>query len=277
MSRFQVMHDIELERLHVSPFRPRAWPLPWPTPGELARARETGLLEPATVRPLSAGPAGDYEILAGLKHWLLAQRLGVPAMPVAVRDVGDGTARRWVEAEAEASASARDPIAVARAIGRRVREGASVAAAGREFGLTRTDASHRLRLLRLVPDVREQVARGELAPGTARALVGLEPAFQRDLAARIRRERLTSREAEALAQTAKGGAGPPAPPAGRRAAEDVSKDPDLCRLEAALSDLVGSPVELRYAGGDGELAIRFERLDVLEGILARLGYSADER
>lgn len=45
--------------------------------------------------------------------------------------------------------------------------------AGREFGLSRTNATHRLRLLRLSPDIREQIASGALAAGTARVLVGL--------------------------------------------------------------------------------------------------------
>lgn len=163
--------EIELERLRVSPFWPIARPLPWPTAGQLARARETGLIEPVTARPLAGASAVDHEILAGLKNWLLAQRLGARTVPVLIRDVTDTVARSWVEADA--GDPKRDPIAIARAIGERVERGASVAAAGREFGLSRTDAAHRLRLLRLAPDVMERVASGELAPGTARALVGL--------------------------------------------------------------------------------------------------------
>lgn len=142
---------------------------------------------------------------------------------------------------------ARDPLAEARALHQRVAQGLSVAAAGREFGLSRTDASHRLRLLRLVPEVREQVVRGELAPGLARALVGLEEFQQREMADHIRRKRLTARQVEALVKAWKTGWTEPSP--------SVATLPLRCD-----------------PAGRGQLVIDFANLDILDGVLERLGY-----
>ena len=160
-------------------------------------------------RPIPNTYPPCYEILTGLKHWLLAQQFPGTTVPVLVRTVSDAMARRWVEADA--ATTRRDPLAEARALHQRVAQGLSVAAAGREFGLSRTDASHRLRLLRLVPEVREQVVRGELAPGLARALVGLEESQQRAMADHIRRKRLTARQVEALVKAWKTGWTEPSP------------------------------------------------------------------
>jgi ParB family chromosome partitioning protein len=263
--------QIELHQLHISALRPRSWPLPWPTPTELTRARETGLIEPVTVRPLKLTSCPvDYEILAGLKHWLLAQRLALSTIPAQVCEVDDETARLWVEAEIVPTLW--NPIAEARVLQQRVRAGLSVAAAGREFGLTRTDASHRLRLLRLAPDVQEQIVRGELAAGTARALVGLNPSQQRNLAVRIRCERLSCRKVEALAKNFKIKKN-----LGNLSADNpvlfISEDPDQSRLESELTDILGTPVTLKYnPDGTGSMIIFFSNLDIFDNVLGRLGY-----
>jgi ParB family chromosome partitioning protein len=273
--------DIELDRLYTSHLRSIQQPLPWPNPSEVAHARETGLIEPVIVRPLPGTQPPNYEILFGLKNWLLAQRLGLVKAPVTIRTVGDEIARRWVEADSRSSRSAENPIIVARAIQRRVREGLKVAAAGRELGLSRTDASHRLRLLRLAPDILERVASGELAPGTARALVGLTLERQRRLADHIRCEGLSTRQVETLVRVWKASGIDDlsslgtAPPSISSSFIAVKRDPDQEQLERALSEHLGTPVAIRYpASGTGQLVIDFATLEILEGILERLGYKA---
>ncbi len=264
------MHEeIELDRLYISPLRSPQQPLLWPTADELARAREFGLIEPVIVRPLPGTRPPDYEILFGLKRWLLAQRLSLATVPIIVRAVSDETARRWVTADNH-DGSMENPLAIARALQRRVAQGLTVAAAGRELGLSRTDASHRLRMLRLTPEILARVAAGELAPGTARALVGLPPEQQRALAKRILHERLSARQVEALAKVWKTAGGDPAPAA--KTASSTGDDPDQARLERALAEHLGTPAAVRYtAAGGGQLVIDFDNLDILEGVLERLG------
>ena len=51
------------------------------------------------------------------------------------------------------------------------------------------------------------------------------------------------------------------------------RDPDRERLEQTLSAQLGTPVAVRYeASGRGQLVVDFADLDILEGVLDRLGY-----
>ena len=262
------MRAVPLDLLHVSPLRPPT-PLPWPGPQAVALARAVGAVEPVTARPLPGAAPPRYEILAGLRHWLLAQRAALSTVPVHVLEgLGDADARRLVALDA--GPVPPDPVAEAEAIRAEVGRGRSVAAVGRDRGLSRTEASHRLRLLRLAPSVRAQVAAGALAAGKARALVGLRERDQIELARRIAREGLTNRQVEALARARKQGqrdaGGVPVPPA------PAVKDPDLARLETELSERLGTRVTVGCgAGGGGRLVIDFADPDILEGVLERLG------
>ena len=264
------MLAVPLDLLHVSALRP-AVPLPWPTPAAVALARAVGFVEPVTVRPLPGTTPPRYEILAGLRHWLLAQRAQRATVSVQVREpVSDADARRLVEQDA--GQAPHDPIAEARAIQAEVTRGRSIAAVGRDRGLSRTEASHRLRLLRLAPSVQARVATGELELGKARALVGLPERAQLDLAQRIAREGLTTRQVEALAKAYKQGGRPPQAEAGLRPAPPAP-DPDLARLEADLAEWLGTRVTIDCgADGQGRLIVEFADLEILEGVLERIGY-----
>ena len=264
------MLAVPLDLLHVSALRP-AVPLPWPTPAAVALARTVGFVEPVTVRPLPGATPPRYEILAGLRHWLLAQRAELATVPVHVQDsLSDEDARRLVEQDA--GQAPHDPIAEARAIQAEVTQGQSVAAVGRDRGLSRTEASHRLRLLRLAPSVQARIATGALELGKARALVGLPERVQLDLAQRIVREGLTTRQVEALAKAGKPG-GSPSPAGAGAALEPLAPDPDRARLETDLAERLGTPVTIDYgADGRGRLIVEFADLEILQGVLERLGY-----
>ncbi|MFO1429872.1 MAG: ParB/RepB/Spo0J family partition protein [Candidatus Competibacteraceae bacterium] len=260
-----MLSTLELYRLQISALRPRV-PLPWPTVQELTVARQVGLVPPVVVRPLPGDPQ-CYEILSGLKHWLLAQRAPLATVPAQiVTDLSDEAVRLLVEQDA--CTTALDPITEARLVQARVEQGLTDAAAGREIGRSRTATAHLRRLLRLAPTVQAQVAQGALSPGTARALVGLSERQQVELAGRIIRERLTTRQVEALARAWKTGhtAEPTTIPD-----RVPARDPDLMRLESELADRLGTPVTITYGGpGQGRLVIDFATLEILDGILEKI-------
>lgn len=264
------MDSVPLDCLYISRLRPPT-PLPWPTPPAVALARAVGFVEPVTVRPLPGATPPRYEILAGLQHWLLAQRAQLATVPVHVQDsLSDEDARRLVEQDA--GLEPFDPITAAHAIQAEVNRGRSVAAVGRDLGLSRTEASHRLRLLRLAPCVQARVSKGELELGKARALVGLPERVQLDLAHRIAREGLTTRQVEALAKAYKPGGSHPQADAGLSLAFPAP-DPDRVRLETDLAERLGTPVTIDYgADGRGRLIVEFADLEILDGVLERLGY-----
>jgi len=133
------------------------------------------------------------------------------------------------------------------------------------IGRSRSATSNLLRLLNLAAPVQELLLGGRLDMGHARALLALEAAAQIQLAERIAAQALSVRAAEELVRRAL--APEPAPAAASRPAPNR----DLARLEEELSDALATPVALRArANGSGQVVIRYNDLDQLEGILQRL-------
>ena len=84
------------------------------------------------------------------------------------------------------------------------------------------------------------------------------------LAQRILGEGLSARAAEALAAECR--------QPGQSAPEERGVDADVRRLERAVSELVGSPFEIR---GNEAVFNFFGDYQVLDGLLRRLGYRAE--
>lgn len=262
------MLAVSLDLLYISRCRPPI-PLPWPSAQAIALARTVGFVDPVTVRPLPGTTPQRYEILTGLRHWLLAQRARLETVAIQVReDLSEEDVQRLTALDA--GQVFLDPIAQAQAVQAGVKEGLSITAAGRAVGLSRTEASHRLRLLRLVPSVQAQVATGTLETGKARALVGLTEYAQIELAQRIAREGLTTRQVEALAQAFKQGHRD-----SHAGATQPARDPNLAQLETDLAEHLGTRVTMVLSEGSrGQLVIDFANLEILDGVLERLGYAS---
>ena len=101
--------------------------------------------------------------------------------------------------------------------------------------------------------------------GHARALLTLPVEEQASTARTLVTRGLNVRQAEALVRgmSKKSATGPV-----RKA------DADTRRLEQALSQTLGQPVQIRHsARGRGKLVVSYNSLDELDGILSRMGYS----
>ena len=257
--------ELELDRLMLSPLRPKR-PLPQPAPEDVQLARELGFVGPITARPSPGTHPARYEIISGENQWLTAQKAGLATVSVRVRrDLANDDVARLL---AQPDDRAVDPLQEALALRARVRGGASVTRAGAERGYPRVVASHLLRLLRLDPAVRTALAEGRLTVGHAKALVGLSPAHQRELGDRIARDGLSVRHVERLARDLRAGASGRVEPV-----VEPGDDPDSRRLEQRLEEHLGVPVRLRARGdGSGQLTLEFGTLDILAGLLDRLGY-----
>jgi ParB family chromosome partitioning protein len=259
--------ELELDRLCLSAQRPQR-PLPWPSTEEVEIVRALGFVDPVTVRSIPETRPTRYEIVSGEKQWLAAQKAGLSKIAVLVRDgLEDEEVRRVQSLTAEGIPP--NPIQEARALQQQVQHGLSVTRAGASRGYSRSVASHLLRLLRLEPTVQQWIAEGTLSVGQTKVLVGLEPKRQLHLARRIRHERLTVRQVEALMRQI------------RRDPRDPTmipfdadpRDPDHARFEDRLSAQLGVPVTLEYArAGSGRLILAFNDLEILDGLLERLGY-----
>ncbi|HHQ42815.1 MAG TPA: ParB/RepB/Spo0J family partition protein [Chromatiales bacterium] len=253
------LRHIPVERIRRGPWQPRRDFDPAALEELAASIRAQGVLQPVVVRP-----AGDaYELVAGERRWRAAQMAGLAEVPAVVREVDDRTAAALALIE---NIQRRDlnPIEEARGLARLIEEhGLTHQEAAEAVGRSRAAVSNLLRLLELDAEVRAMVERRELEMGHARALLALPPARQREAAARVVARGLSVRETERLVRRLRAAAAP-TPPAARR-------DPDVARLEQALSERLGAPVRLEHAGRGGRIVIRYTSLEELDGILERLG------
>ena len=134
-----------------------------------ASIRAQGILQPLLVRP-----AGDhYEIIAGERRFLAAQRAGLRQVPVVIRDLAD---EQVLEAALVENLQREDLDPIDEALGyqaliedlhytqERVAE---------RVGKDRSTVTNALRLLALPQDVQDLVSRGTLSASHGRALLPL--------------------------------------------------------------------------------------------------------
>ena len=132
------------------------------------------------------------------------------------------------------------------------------------MGRSRTAVTNLLRLLELSDGVKELVESRELEMGHARALLALPTTKQLEAARLVARKGLSVRETEELVRRAL--ASPK-----KKSKASPSKDPDVRRLEAELSDKLGAQVTVQHGSkGKGAVTIRYNSLDELDGILTHI-------
>lgn len=240
-----------------------------------------GMLQPIILRSM---PSGRYQIVAGERRWRAALLAGWQDLPALVRHLSDAAAAEIALAENELRVqvsrieTARAAQAVIESFGHTHEE------LGAILGMDRASVTNLLRLLTLDESVQSLIGDGarQLSAGHAKVLIGLARGQQRTLADRVIREGLSVRALERLVKDS----------AGTAAARDQSastsiRDPNIVQLEQQLTEFLCQPVAIDWRGKEtsttresdsapaakgqgGEVTIRFNSLDELDGFLARL-------
>lgn len=241
---------------------------------ELAESiKSQGIMQPVLVRPLNGGTGGRYEIIAGERRYRAARLAGLDELPVLVKPVPDEAAAVMALIE-NIQREDLNPLEEAQGLKRLVDEfQLTHEQAAQAVGRSRSAASNLLRLLNLAAPVQQMLMAGDLEMGHARALLALDAAPQILAANEVAAKKLSVRETEKLvARRAGGSDGRQAPL--MRIKHD--KPRDIVRLEEALADRLTASVEIRVLrktkrGEQGEIAIAFDSLDELNGLLDKLG------
>jgi ParB family chromosome partitioning protein len=232
-------------------------------PEELAELADSiqqkGLVQPILVRPEPGG--SGYEIVAGERRWRAAQKAGLHAIPVIIRELGDQEVLELAIIE-NVQRSDLNPIEEAAGYQELIdRYGYTQEALAEVIGKSRSHLANTLRLLKLPDQVKSMVQQGELTAGHARALIGREDA--EFLARRIVKDDLNVREVEAMVQ-----GGPVRSDEPRKPRE---KDPDTKAFEKELADVLGLKVEIKRGSGEsGVLMIKYGNYDQLDYIRMRI-------
>lgn len=239
---------------------------------ELAESiKSQGVMQPVLVRPVNGG---RYEIIAGERRFRAARLAGLDEVPVLVKPVPDEAAAVMALIE-NIQREDLNPLEEAQGLKRLVDEfKLTHEQAAQAVGRSRSAASNLLRLLNLAAPVQQMLMAGDLEMGHARALLALDAAPQILAANEVAAKKLSVRETEKLVARRAGSDGRQAPLL--RVKKD--KPRDIVRLEEALADKLTATVEIRVLrktrrGEQGEIAIAFDSLDELNGLLDKLGAS----
>lgn len=214
---------------------------------QLARSiQESGVVQPILVRPAANG---RFQIIAGERRFRAAQKLGLPTIPAVVRTVADDRVLEFALVE-NIQREELTPIEEAQALRRLQDElGLTQEALALKVGKDRATVANTIRLLRLPAEVREELQRGTLSAGHARALLAVEdPAVLRDLAAQAIKHGLSVRQVEARVQAIRS-----------PKAQKIRKvDPNTRAAEEKLRGKLGARVEISRKRGKGEIRIAFD-------------------
>jgi ParB family chromosome partitioning protein len=237
---------------------------------ELAQSiKSQGVMQPVLVRPIDGS---RFEIIAGERRVRAAKLAGLDEIPVLVRPVADEAAAVMSLIE-NIQREDLNPLEEAQGLKRLVDEFALThEQAAQAVGRSRSAASNLMRLLDLTAPVQLLLAAGDIEMGHARALLALDAAQQILSANDVAARKLSVRETEKLVARQIGGDTRQSPLL--RVKKD--KPRDIVRLEEALADKLTASVDIRVLrktrrGEQGEIAIAFDSLDELNGLLDRLG------
>lgn len=228
---------------------------------ELAQSiRAQGVLQPIVVRPIGAG---RFEIVAGERRWRASQQAGLERIPAMVRDLPDEAAIAMALIE-NIQREDLNPIEEAVALQRLQQEfQLTQQQVAEAVGKSRVTITNLLRLIALPEEIKILLSHGDLEMGHARALLGLPAEQQTEGARHVVARGLTVRQTEALVRQWLNSKD--------KVVEPVKADPDISRLEQRLAERLGSPVQIKHGQkGKGQLVIRYNSLDELQGVLAHI-------
>ena len=165
--------DVPIELIHRNPDQPRRTFREEDLEDLASSIRAKGVLQPILVRPISGTP-GEFQIVAGERRWRAAQRAGLRALPVLVRELDDLAVLEIAIIE---NVQRADLNPLEEALGYRAlidRFGHTQDVVAQVVGKSRPHVANLLRLLNLPEGVQVMLADGRLTAGHARALVGSE-------------------------------------------------------------------------------------------------------
>ena len=219
-----------------------------------------GIIQPLTVRLM---PSGYYQIIAGERRWRAARLAGLSEVPAVIIEADDKTATELALIE---NLQRQDLNPVEEALGYRLlmdEYGLTQEETAEQVGKSRPTVANALRLLSLCPSVLEQVKKGELTAGHARAVLTLKSEKkQQEAAQKIIALGLSVRQAELLCKNM---SREPAPEKKVTLAVDY-----VAECEKNLSKHLGRGVKIINGKRKGKFELEFYGQDDLQVLLDAL-------
>lgn len=210
--------------------------------------REKGVIEPLLVR---RAKEGGYELIAGERRLRAAKLAGLEKVPVVTTDATDEESLELAIIE-NIQRQDLNAIEEAEAYRSLADYGLSQEEVAARVGKERATVANYMRLLKLPPEVKDEIARGNLSMGHARAILSAEGhSNQTSLMKKVLKKGLSVRETEALANGSSSGG------TRKKKPGPSAQDPALAPIEDELRDIFGTKVSLRESRGRGKIEFSY--------------------
>jgi len=217
--------------------------------------KERGIIQPIIVRK-SNNENSKFEIIAGERRWLAAQRAGIHTVPVVITDVDDLKSLEFAIVE-NVQRHDLNPLEEAQGYKRLIDEFSYDQEKVSKFiGKSRSYITNSLRILTLPNEVIKLIESNKLSTGHAKILVGLDNASF--VANKIVDNKLSVRQAENFVQLFKK----------KRQKSKITKDTNIIALELSVSNKIGLNVEIQNnKRNKGKISFEYKDLDQLNKII----------
>ena len=217
--------------------------------------KERGILQPIIVRK-SNDEKSKFEIIAGERRWMAAQRAGLHNVPVVITEADDLKSLEFSIVE-NVQRHDLNPLEEAQGYKRLIDEFSYDQEKVSKFiGKSRSHITNSLRLLTLPLDVIKLIETQKLTAGHAKILVGLENVDF--IANKIIEKKLSVRQAENFVKIFKN----------KKQKSSSDKDSNIRDLEMSVSNKVGLNVVIQNnKNNKGKITFEYKELDQLNKII----------
>ena len=246
----QILNKVSLSDISRNPYQPRQ-NFREDKLEELSNSiKKNGIIQPIAVRINNSGST-KYEIIAGERRWLAAQRAGLHEIPVTILDLSDAESLEVAIVE-NIQRDDLNPIEEARGY-KRLNEEFKYdhEDISKLMSKSRSHISNTLRLLTLPPDVIAMLEEGTLTSGQARPLIGLSSASS--IAEEIVSKNYSARKVEYLVKLRKN------PISGKKYDANIIKAQELIEKKLGLKVHISNKKNNR-----GKITIEYNDLDQFE-------------
>ena len=216
--------------------------------------KERGIIQPIIVRKSNIEKL-KFEIIAGERRWIAAQRAGLHNVPVVITEVDDLKSLEFAIVE-NVQRHDLNPLEEAQGYRRLIDEfGYDQEKVSKFIGKSRSHITNSLRLLTLPVEVIKLIETQKLTAGHAKILVGFENAIF--IANKIVERRLSVRQSENLVKIHKS-----------KIRKKPIKDANIKDLENKVIEKIGLNVEIKNSKRNkGSLTIHYQDINQLDKII----------
>ena len=216
--------------------------------------KQRGIIQPIIVR--KSDESSKYEIIAGERRWLAAQKAGLHEVPVVVTEADDLKSLEFAIVE-NVQRNDLNPLEEAQGYQRLIDDFSYDQEKVSKFiGKSRSYITNCLRILTLPGDVLDLIETKKITAGHAKILVGLQNASF--VAQKIIEKKLSVRQSENFVKIFKK----------KKGFFTKSNDPNIQNLERSISDKIGLNVSIKNnKKNKGTITFSYHDIDQLNKII----------